>query len=154
MPRLTVRLCAVLVVLFLVAEICVPYRAEAQTARVSMTVAVDASHATQQISHVRERIAVTPGLLTLEYPRRIPGEHMPAGPIVNVAGLTITAGTTPLRWARDRARRWHVPRDRHAVQRRPALPRARGNSRRAGRARRDSGSARSLSATPSRLCAL
>lgn len=66
-----------------------------------MSVDVDATHATRGLLHVHEHIAVTPGPLTLEYPRWIPGEHMPAGPLVDVAALVITAGTYRLRWERD-----------------------------------------------------
>jgi predicted metalloprotease with PDZ domain len=76
---------------------------EAQTppASVTMSVDVDASHVTRGLLHVHERIAVKPGVLTLEYPRWIPGEHSPLGPIVDVAGLTIAAGALRLRWERD-----------------------------------------------------
>ena len=76
-------------------------RAQTSPLAVTMSVAVDASHATQNILHVRERIAVKPGALTLDYPKWIPGEHQASGPIVNVAGLVIMAGTTRLRWLRD-----------------------------------------------------
>lgn len=76
-------------------------RAQAVPATVTMSVNVDASHATQSILHVRERIAVKPGLLTLDYPKWIPGEHQASGPIVNVTGITIAADATRLRWTRD-----------------------------------------------------
>ena len=66
-----------------------------------MTVAVDAHRVTAGLMHVRENIPVTPGALTLEYPKWIPGEHMPSGPIINLAGLSITAGSTPIAWVRD-----------------------------------------------------
>ncbi len=78
-------------------------RSEAQTAvpRVTMSVDVDATHVTRGLLHVHERIAVVPGVMTLEYPRWIPGEHAPSGPIVNLAALVITAGATRLRYERD-----------------------------------------------------
>jgi predicted metalloprotease with PDZ domain len=66
-----------------------------------MTVAVDASDVTRGLLHVRETIPVTPGPLTLVYPKWIPGEHSPNGPIVNVTTLAIQAGTTRLAWQRD-----------------------------------------------------
>jgi predicted metalloprotease with PDZ domain len=78
-----------------------PLDAQTPAPRVRMSVDVDASHATRGLLHVHEQIAVTAGQLTLEYPRWIPGEHMPAGPIVDVAGIVITAGTMRLRWERD-----------------------------------------------------
>jgi predicted metalloprotease with PDZ domain len=76
-------------------------RAQTAPATIALSVAVDASHATQNVLHVRERIAVTPGSLTLDYPKWVPGEHQPSGPIANMASLAITAGTTRLRWVRD-----------------------------------------------------
>lgn len=79
------------------------HRSEAQTPapRVTMSVDVDASHVTRGLLHVRERIAVVPGEMTLEYPRWIPGEHAPTGPIVSVAAVVIMAGSTRLRYERD-----------------------------------------------------
>src|SRR5262249_46048905 len=38
---------------------------------------------------------------TLYYPKWIPGEHAPTGPVTDVAGLTITAGGAPITWQRD-----------------------------------------------------
>jgi predicted metalloprotease with PDZ domain len=46
-------------------------------------------------------IPAKPGPLTLYYPKWIPGEHMPDGPIVNLAGLKFFAGGKPLAWRRD-----------------------------------------------------
>ena len=42
-----------------------------------------------------------PGPLTLLYPKWIPGEHMPTGPITNLVGLKITAGGRTVAWRRD-----------------------------------------------------
>jgi predicted metalloprotease with PDZ domain len=78
-----------------------PLSAQTPPAKLTMSVDVDASHATRGLLHVHEQIPVTPGLLTLEYPRWVPGEHMPSGPIVNLAALVITAGPLRLRWERD-----------------------------------------------------
>jgi predicted metalloprotease with PDZ domain len=44
---------------------------------------------------------VSPGPLTLLYAKWIPGEHMPDGPIDNLAGLFITANGQQLPWTRD-----------------------------------------------------
>ena len=41
------------------------------------------------------------GRLTLEYPRWLPGEHAPNGPIPNLAALVIEAHGTRLDWQRD-----------------------------------------------------
>ncbi|MGE5327056.1 MAG: M61 family metallopeptidase [Deltaproteobacteria bacterium] len=62
---------------------------------------VDASRAPQKILHARLQIPVHPGPLVLYYPKWIPGEHMPDGPIANVAGLKFTAGGKTLAWNRD-----------------------------------------------------
>ncbi len=64
---------------------------------------VDAHDAPSGIAHVEEQIPVVPGPLTLVYPKWIPGEHQPSGPIVNVGGYTIRSGTTPVAWRRDLA---------------------------------------------------
>ena len=62
---------------------------------------VDATHASQKILHSHLQIPVRPGPLVLYYPKWIPGEHMPDGPIINVAGLKFTAGGKVLPWRRD-----------------------------------------------------
>jgi predicted metalloprotease with PDZ domain len=62
---------------------------------------VDATHAPQKILHAHLQIPVRPGPLTLYYPEWIPGEHMPDGPIINVAGLKFVAAGKPVSWRRD-----------------------------------------------------
>ena len=49
---------------------------------------VDTSEAPRSILHAKLAIPVRPGPLTLYYPEWIPGEHMPDGPIVNLAALS------------------------------------------------------------------
>jgi predicted metalloprotease with PDZ domain len=67
----------------------------------TLTMHVDATRAVQGLLDVHETIAVQPGPLTLVYPKWIPGEHGPNGPIANVADLAISAGATRLAWTRD-----------------------------------------------------
>jgi predicted metalloprotease with PDZ domain len=67
----------------------------------TLTLAVDLSDAPKKLFRVNETIPVTPGPLTLYYPKWIPGEHAPSGPIQNVAGLMISAGGKPIAWKRD-----------------------------------------------------
>ena len=62
---------------------------------------VDATAAPRNLLHARLRIPVTPGPLTLYYPKWIPGEHMPSGPLNDLTGLQITAQSQPLEWQRD-----------------------------------------------------
>ena len=66
-----------------------------------ITLEVDARQAPQKIFHARLTLPVMPGPLTLVYPKWIPGEHGPTGPIVDVAGLKITVDGKPLTWRRD-----------------------------------------------------
>lgn len=49
-----------------------------------------------------ETMPVQPGPLTLVYPKWIPGEHEPTGPIDNMAGFVITANSALLKWERDK----------------------------------------------------
>ena len=51
----------------------------------AIRLAVDATQAPQKILHAHMQIPVQAGALTLQYPEWIPGEHMPDGPIINVA---------------------------------------------------------------------
>src|SRR5690348_8216796 len=62
---------------------------------------VDATQAPEKILHVRLSIPVKPGPLTLYYPKWIPGEHAPSGPIGNVAGLKFSANNHSISWRRD-----------------------------------------------------
>lgn len=73
----------------------------AQTTFGPVDLQVDATHALQKILHVRMQMPVHPGPLDLYYPEWIPGEHMPDGPIMNVAGLFFRAGGKILPWRRD-----------------------------------------------------
>jgi predicted metalloprotease with PDZ domain len=62
---------------------------------------VDATEAPRKLLHARLLIPAKPGPLTLYYPKWIPGEHMPNGPINDLSGLKIRAGGRPLAWKRD-----------------------------------------------------
>ncbi len=66
-----------------------------------MTLTVDESQEARRIAFVHEEIRVQPGPLTLAYPKWIPGEHGPTGPIFNLAALQIHAGPAVLAWTRD-----------------------------------------------------
>jgi predicted metalloprotease with PDZ domain len=55
----------------------------------------------QQIFDVHEVMPVKPGSLTLLYPKWIPGDHAPDGPIDEMMGLEIAAGGKRIAWHRD-----------------------------------------------------
>ncbi len=62
---------------------------------------VDMSRASQRIMHARLDMPVEPGPLTLLYPKYLPGEHGPTGPIAELVGLLIKANGKPIAWNRD-----------------------------------------------------
>jgi predicted metalloprotease with PDZ domain len=67
----------------------------------AVTLKVDATDATRRLFHVQMKMPAKPGPLTLLYPKWIPGEHAPVGPITNLIGLKVTAGGQPVAWRRD-----------------------------------------------------
>ncbi len=66
-----------------------------------ITLTVDTTHSPEKILHVRETIPVQPGPFTLYYPKWIPGEHAPSGPITSLTGLHFTADGREVPWQRD-----------------------------------------------------
>src|SRR6058998_3772909 len=66
-----------------------------------MTLRVDATEAPRKIYHAELNIPATPGPMALFYPKWIPGDHAPTGPINDLAGLRISAAGQPLVWKRD-----------------------------------------------------
>src|SRR6202163_3704273 len=72
----------------------------------TVTLSVDASDAPRKIFHAQLTIPAAPGTLTLYYPKWIPGEHGPTGPIEDLAGLKFTANGQTLKWRRDLLDGW------------------------------------------------
>ena len=64
-------------------------------------ISVDLTEAPRKLLHAEMTIPVKPGPLTLLYAKWIPGEHMPDGPIDNLAGLFIYGNGQAIRWVRD-----------------------------------------------------
>jgi predicted metalloprotease with PDZ domain len=62
---------------------------------------VDARDVNRRVLHATLHIPAQPGALTLVYPKWIPGEHGPTGPISDLAGLKMTAAGQPIAWHRD-----------------------------------------------------
>src|SRR5580698_9362382 len=67
----------------------------------TVTLFVDASSTPRKIFHAKLKIPASPGDLTLYYPKWIPGEHAPDGPVIDLAGLKFSASGKPLKWRRD-----------------------------------------------------
>lgn len=66
-----------------------------------ITLAVDARQVGQRILHVQETVQAGPGPLTLHYPKWLPGEHGPTGPINDLVGLQARAAGRRIPWVRD-----------------------------------------------------
>jgi len=65
---------------------------EAKEPAPTISLSVDATEAPRsKIFHARMVIPVSGKELTLYYPKWIPGEHAPDGPLVDTAGITFTA---------------------------------------------------------------
>jgi predicted metalloprotease with PDZ domain len=84
-------------VLILALLVCSGSAASAQAIKLS----VDATQAARNILHTKFTIPVRPGPLTLFYPKWIPGEHSPTGPINDLVGLKLSANGKPIAWQRD-----------------------------------------------------
>ena len=67
----------------------------------TVTIHVDATSAPRKLFHASLKIPAAPGDLTLYYPKWIPGEHAPDGPVIDLAGLFFNANGAPLKWRRD-----------------------------------------------------
>ncbi|MBV8245154.1 MAG: hypothetical protein JOZ38_04460, partial [Candidatus Eremiobacteraeota bacterium] len=66
-----------------------------------MTVVLDARQAPRGLMYVRMTIPARPGPFTLVYPKWIPGEHGPTGPLRVLSQLRVSAGGHALAWQRD-----------------------------------------------------
>ncbi len=66
-----------------------------------MQIQVDATDAPRKLLKARLTIPVKPGPLSLYYPKWIPGEHSPTGPITDLTGVQIQADGKRLVWTRD-----------------------------------------------------
>jgi predicted metalloprotease with PDZ domain len=73
-----------------------------------ISLALDASEAPRKIFHAQLTIPAAPGTLTLYYPKWIPGEHAPSGPVIDLAGLKFTGNGQLLQWRRALDDNWTV----------------------------------------------
>src|SRR5271156_2440587 len=93
------RRLGLLVILALACALAAPAALAQSGQTISLT--IDATQTPQKILHVHEVIPVKPGPLTLYYPKWIPGEHGPDGPIANPTGLKFEADGKTIPWQRD-----------------------------------------------------
>jgi predicted metalloprotease with PDZ domain len=80
----------------------------AQSVKDVITLSVDAREAPRRLFHSTVTIPAKPGPLTLIYPKWIPGEHGPTGPIPDLAGFSISAAGKPIPWRRDLEEMWAI----------------------------------------------
>lgn len=66
-----------------------------------MSVAIDAREARRGVFHSVVTMPAAPGPMRFVYPKWIPGEHGPTGPIAQVMGLRVKSGDQTLIWRRD-----------------------------------------------------
>jgi predicted metalloprotease with PDZ domain len=85
---------------FAAAFLCVALRSQAADGPILLRVDTTAAPA-QNIVTTHEIIPVQPGKMTLYYPKWLPGQHQPVGPIANMAGLLIKGGGSALMWRRE-----------------------------------------------------
>jgi predicted metalloprotease with PDZ domain len=68
----------------------------------TIRLAVDATDTDRGIFRVHETLPVShAGAMVLLFPKWLPGNHGPSGPIDKLAGLTVRAGSTRIAWSRD-----------------------------------------------------
>jgi predicted metalloprotease with PDZ domain len=65
------------------------------------TLFVDCSDARRGVFHAHIVLPATAGPMTFVYPKWIPGEHTPTGPLMQMAGLHVHAGGKEIAWTRD-----------------------------------------------------
>ncbi len=87
------RACAITILLFAVAA--------AAQSTLQERLVVDATDAPRNVLHATVTIPVAAGAVTLVYPKWIPGNHRPTGPVSNVMGLHIRANGQEINWQRD-----------------------------------------------------
>jgi predicted metalloprotease with PDZ domain len=66
-----------------------------------LTLDVDASDVGRKLLHAHETMPAMAGPMTIVYPKWLPGEHAPTGPITDLVGLKISAAGKPIAWTRD-----------------------------------------------------
>lgn len=70
-------------------------------AQTTIKLAIDATDAPRRLLHAHLTIPATPGPMRLAYPKWIPGEHGPSGPVTDLVNLQISANGQRVEWKRD-----------------------------------------------------
>jgi hypothetical protein len=68
----------------------------------TISLLVDITNINDRVINVHETIPVNGREITLLYPEWLPGTHSPSNPLVNMAGLVVTADGKRVSWVRDR----------------------------------------------------
>ena len=99
MPISRCRLPAALLAFLSISALACPIRAAGAASAASIE--VDARDAPRGIERAHLVLPVKPGKLTLLYPKWLPGDHSPDGPVAGVSGLKFSANGQPIAWQRD-----------------------------------------------------
>jgi predicted metalloprotease with PDZ domain len=83
-----------------------PKGTAAKPAAPEVTISLDARETPRKIFHAKLNIPATPGDFILYYPKWIPGEHGPTGPVQDLAGLEFSSHGQELKWRRDLLDGW------------------------------------------------
>src|ERR1700721_4227439 len=67
----------------------------------TISLTVDATKTPQKLLHAHLVLPVQSGPLTLYYPKWIPGDHGPSGPIASLTGLKFAGNGEVIPWKRD-----------------------------------------------------
>ncbi len=95
------RLSVLLIALAFLAPVPGLAQTQANAAAGTVDLTVRLAHPEQKLLYVHEVMPVQPGPLTLYYPKYIPGDHSPDGPIGTLMGLEISANGKRIAWHRD-----------------------------------------------------
>ena len=95
------RLSALLAAIALLASVPCVAQTQANQASGTVELTVRLPNPQQKLLYVHEVMPVEPGPLTLYYPKYIPGDHAPDGPIGTMMGLEISANGKRIAWHRD-----------------------------------------------------
>jgi predicted metalloprotease with PDZ domain len=89
--------CYVIAFLVIAAYTAAAHASPARHIRIS----VNATEAPRKVLHTQLVIPASPGSLTLFYPKWLPADHSPDGPIWNLAGLKFSWQGNPIPWQQD-----------------------------------------------------